>query len=101
MRMLIALAVVGSLLGSREQAPKPTLNDLAWLAGSWAGTARGIEMEEHWTAPKGNSMVGLHRDVGKGRTLLFEFLRIEQQGDHIVYLSARARAKSGDGVPRL
>jgi hypothetical protein len=87
MRMLIALAVVGSLLGSREQAPKPTLNDLAWLAGSWAGTARGIEMEEHWTAPKGNSMVGLHRDVGKGRTLLFEFLRIEQQGDHIVYLS--------------
>ena len=44
-------------------------------------------MEEHWTAPKGNSMVGLHRDVGKGRTLLFEFLRIEQQGDQIVYLS--------------
>ena len=47
----------------------------------------GDEMEEHWTAPKGNSMVGLHRDVGKGRTLLFEFLRIEQQGDQIVYPS--------------
>ena len=44
-------------------------------------------MEEHWTAPKGNSMIGIHRDVGKGRTLLFEFLRIEQQGDQIVYLS--------------
>lgn len=44
-------------------------------------------MEEHWTSPKGNSMIGLHRDVGKGRTLVFEFLRIEQQGDQIVYLS--------------
>lgn len=37
--------------------------------------------------PKGNSMIGMHRDVGKGRTLGFEFLRIEQQGDAIVYLS--------------
>ena len=44
-------------------------------------------MEEYWTVPKGNSMVGIHRDTGKGRTLLFEFLRIEQQGDQIVYLS--------------
>ncbi|HWI17352.1 MAG TPA: DUF6265 family protein [Vicinamibacterales bacterium] len=87
MRLLLAFAVVGSLLGRAEQAAKPTLNDLSWLAGSWSGVSRGIEMEEHWTAPKGNSMIGVHRDVGKGRTLLFEFLRIEQQGDQIVYLS--------------
>ena len=69
------------------QAPKLSIADLSWLAGSWAGEAKGIRMEEHWTSPSGNSMVGLHRDVGKGRTLLFEFLRIEQQGDQIVYLS--------------
>jgi hypothetical protein len=88
MRLLLAIAVVGSMLGRADQAPKPTLNDLSWMAGSWSGTsARGIEMEEHWTAAKGNSMIGLHRDVAKGRTLAFEFLRIEQQGDQIVYLS--------------
>jgi hypothetical protein len=57
------------------------------MSGSWSGTARGIEMEEHWTAPKGSSMIGIHRDVAKGRTASFEFLRIEQQGDQIVYLS--------------
>jgi hypothetical protein len=89
MRLICAVAVIGVLSSGRvEQAPKPTLNDLSWMAGSWSGsTAGGIEMEEHWTAPKGNSMIGVHRDVGKGRTLLFEFLRIEQQGDQIVYLS--------------
>lgn len=87
MKLLLALAVAGSLLGASNQAAKPTLNDLSWLAGSWSGTSRGIEMEEHWTAAKGNSMIGIHRDVGKGRTLVFEFLRIEQQGDQIVYLS--------------
>jgi hypothetical protein len=91
---MVAATLVGSLLfacspvGLFAQPPKPILSDLAWMAGSWSGTTdRGIEMEEHWTAPKGNSMVGIHRDVGKGRTMLFEFLRIEQQGDQIVYLS--------------
>ena len=69
------------------QSTKPTLDGLAWMTGSWSGDMKGIQMEEHWTAPKGNSMIGLHRDVGKGRTLVFEFLRIEQQGDRIVYLS--------------
>jgi hypothetical protein len=88
MRLIIALAVVGSLLARADQAAKPALNDLGWMAGSWAGTSsRGVEMEEHWTAPKGNSMLGIHRDVGSGKTRLFEFLRIEQQGEQIVYLS--------------
>ena len=87
MRLLIAVAVVAASLARTGQAAKPTLNDLGWMAGSWIGTVQGVEMEEHWTAPKGGSMIGIHRDVGKGRTMLFEFLRIEQQGDQIVYLS--------------
>ena len=87
MKMLTAIAVAAMLLARAGQPPKPTLDDLGWLVGSWTGTTRGIEMEEHWTAPKGQSMIGMHRDVGKGRTLSFEFLRIEQQGAKIVYLS--------------
>ncbi|HYB94830.1 MAG TPA: DUF6265 family protein [Vicinamibacterales bacterium] len=87
MKLLLAAAALAAFVSRGEQPAKPALHDLAWLAGSWSGTTRGIEMEEHWTAPKGNSMIGVHRDVGKGKTLLFEFLRIEQQGDQIVYLS--------------
>jgi hypothetical protein len=83
----IALAVLLFNAALAAQTTKPEIGDLAWMAGSWTGESRGIEMEEHWTAPKGNSMVGIHRDVAKGRTMLFEFLRIEQQGDQIVYLS--------------
>ena len=87
MRMMIALAVLGSVLARGGQAPKASIGSLSWLSGSWIGDTREMSMEEHWTAPKGNSMIGIHRDVGKGRTLSFEFLRIEQQGDQIVYLS--------------
>jgi hypothetical protein len=88
MKLVIALAVTGFLLGGRsEQTAKRSIDDLRWMAGSWSGAANGIEMEEHWTKPEGNSMIGMHRDVGKGRTMLFEFLRIEQQRDQVVYLS--------------
>ena len=87
MKLLITLAIAGLLFVQERQSPKPTLNDLAWIAGSWTGSTGGVEMEEHWTAPKGGSMIGIHRDVAKGRTISFEFLRIEQQKDQIVYLS--------------
>jgi hypothetical protein len=87
MKLLITLAIVGLLFGHARQAPKPTLNELAWIAGSWTGSSGGVDMEEHWTAPKGNSMIGIHRDVAKGRTVSFEFLRIEMQKAQIVYLS--------------
>lgn len=87
MKLLMAITVTGVLLGGADRPAAPTLDSLSWMAGSWSGTTRGIDMEEHWTAAKGNSMIGVHRDVGKGRTLSFEFLRIEQQGNQIVYLS--------------
>ena len=87
MRIVLALAVVGSLFARAGQGPKPALNDLAWMTGSWVGTSQGVEMEEHWTAPKGGSMIGMHRDVARGRTISFEFLRIEVQKEQIVYLS--------------
>lgn len=56
-----------------------------WMAGSWAGVQDGVEMEEHWTAARGGSMLGLHRDVAKGRTASFEFLRIELAKEGAVY----------------
>ena len=87
MKLIIACAAALSLSAAADQTAKPTLADLSWMAGSWSGVAGGIEMEEHWTAPNGNSMIGMHRDIAKGRTASFEFLRIEQQGDQIVYLS--------------
>jgi len=83
----IAAVVFAVLSMTTTAAQKPAINDLSWMTGSWSGSARGVDMEEHWTAPKGNSLVGIHRDVAKGRTTSFEFLHIEQQGDQIVYLS--------------
>ena len=61
------------------------LTELSWIAGHWAGTEDGMEMEEFWLSPKGNTMLGLHRDVKNGRTGSFEFLRIEATAAAIIY----------------
>jgi hypothetical protein len=79
--LLVALAVP-------EPAPSAgaTLDAVAFLAGAWEGRdADGVEMEELWSAPKGNSMLGLHRDVARGRTVSFEFLRIAVEAEGVVY----------------
>jgi hypothetical protein len=77
---LLALAFSGS-----AAAATPDLKSLAWMAGTWTGVADGVEMEEVWTAPKAQSMLGLHRDAAEGRTVSFEFLRIEATADAITY----------------
>lgn len=86
---ILLFAVIGfsafSAFSSRAAAKVPDLSELAWMAGSWAGVEGKVEMEEFWQAPKGNSMLGLHRDVAKARTVSFEFLRIEATADGITY----------------
>ncbi len=44
-----------------EERPAATLEDAAWLAGSWTGTAFGKRFEEHWNPPSAGSMVGLFK----------------------------------------
>ena len=64
-------------------APEPEIP--SWMAGTWTGVADGLEMEEVWTPAKGSSMLGLHRDVKGGRTVEYEFLRIEAAPDGVTY----------------
>ena len=84
----VAIAVFSLLLigfGLRGDAAEPNLEGLQWLAGNWTGNQDGLEMEESWLAPKGNTMLGVHRDVKDGRTVSFEFLRIEGTADAVTY----------------
>jgi hypothetical protein len=73
------------------EAPPTGVEALAWMAGTWEGReASGVEMEEVWLAPKGGSLLGLHRDVAGGRTVSFEFLRIAAEKEGLVYWASPA-----------
>ena len=93
MRILtVAFAVCLSTLitgapGSKPARPEADLEALHWLSGSWTGSAKGVDMEEHWSAADGGLMTGMHRDVSGGKVVLFEFLRIEERDGTLIYIA--------------
>ena len=70
-----------------EMALAVTLQDIAWLAGEWQIASPNQCVEEQWTAPSSNMLVGMSRTVGGGRTTAFEFMRIEARADGIFYVA--------------
>lgn len=92
---VLAAASPGQSLGPSpglRPAPSPgKIADLAWLEGHWTGADGPLQMEEIWTSPAGDSLVGLHKDVatraGAARMVSFEFLRIDAGADGIAYIA--------------
>lgn len=65
-----------------------TLSDLSWMSGRWRTAPGGkVQIEEHWMAPAGSSMLGMSRTVAGDRTVEFEYLRLEQRADAIYYVA--------------
>lgn len=61
-----------------QHSPQATLNDIAWLAGSWQGTAMGGETEEVWTQSKAGSMMGSFKLMADGKVVFYEFMTITE-----------------------
>ncbi len=54
-----------------------SIEDLAWLAGTWQCEIWDGIFEEHWLAPKGGTMQGVGRHLHNGKTAFMEFMSIE------------------------
>src|SRR5205823_10968160 len=89
--MLSVFASIISLLVI--PGPQTVIQDLSWIAGDWETVTRNVRIDEHWTDLSGGSMLGVSRTVSAGRTVSFEYLRIESRADGIYYV-AHPRAKS-------
>lgn len=64
------------------------INDLKMLEGSWLNKTEKSETEEFWLPIKGNMMLGLNRTVADTGKAGFEFLRIFQKEDDILYAAS-------------
>ena len=80
------------IAGAQEMAPA-RLDDLGWMAGCWerSNEAKKLVASEQWMRPAGGVMLGMGRTIADGRATDWEFMRIEQRGDHLVFI-ARPRA---------
>ena len=64
-------------------AVKATVSQLAFITGPWTGTMGDRTIEQHWSAPLGDSMVAMYRNVQDGQARLYELLVIEQEGEGV------------------
>jgi hypothetical protein len=61
--------------------PPATLEDVAWLAGSWEGEAFGMSFEEAWNPPSAGSMIGLFKVLQGDDVAFYEILLlVEEEG---------------------
>ncbi len=86
-----ALTLAAALLSPGMQASQPSPADigrLAWLAGCWSRSRPQGQVEEHWMAPAGGSMLGMSRTVSGGKTVEYEFLRIAEVDGRLAYAAS-------------
>jgi hypothetical protein len=72
-----ALALAGEPSTSR-------VTTLSWLAGRWRGEADSTRLEEHWSAPAGDCMMGMFRAVRSGHVRAYQFMSLEQDPEGVL-----------------
>lgn len=86
------------LLGLTTPGEGQTLEDLAFLSGCWEGPlSRGGVIEEYYSAPTDNQIVGTTRYIRDGHTVMFEFSSITHDSTGIVLWPYPRGNKSADG----
>jgi hypothetical protein len=93
---MILLIVMFPLMALSEQ-PRTEIESLGWLAGCWEGNySNGRTVSEQWMKPFGNIMMSISRTVKNGKTIAYEFVRLEQSDDgsirYIAHPSGRQEA---------
>jgi len=99
---LLASGMLASSAAPRQEAPPPAeapkaekvsmaqlkeaIDQLAFMEGRWTQQQpNGAVIEEHWMAPRGNSMVGtFRRTLGNGITPFYEFTQIMAEKDMVI-----------------
>ncbi|MFN2411820.1 MAG: DUF6265 family protein [Pyrinomonadaceae bacterium] len=65
------------------------IEDFAWLAGCWEfrDEIKNRMTAEQWMKPAGQMMLGASRTVRNGKTVEYEFVRIEERPDGVFYIA--------------
>ncbi len=77
---LFAMSVFSVSAQPSANAKNAELAELAFIAGEWRGTLNGGVIEERWSAPEGDNMMGMFRLVKDGEGVFYEFMTIERAG---------------------
>lgn len=83
--LVLLLPACAATPDARVPADAGTLGEVAFLAGTFRGSAGDAEIEESWSEARAGSMLGTGRTTRGGKTAFFEFLSITDDGQGLVY----------------
>lgn len=93
-----SLVTVLALLVVANPVAGQSLDDLAFLSGCWEGPlSRGGVIEEFYSAPSDNLIVGTTRYLRDGQAVMFEFSGIEHDSAGVTLWPYPRGNKSADG----
>ncbi|UCG32864.1 MAG: hypothetical protein JSU68_14510 [Phycisphaerales bacterium] len=78
---LLVVSVYAVSGGTPCPEDKSGLEGLSWLAGQWRSEKDGVISEEHWSAPAGDCIMGMFRQIKAGSMQFAELILIQQEGD--------------------
>jgi hypothetical protein len=81
--LMLCMLVVASMAMAGEPVTV-TVDDVAWLAGSWHGEAFGGTFEEVWNPPSGGTMVGMFKLLRDGEPEIYELCLIRETEGSLV-----------------
>ena len=87
---------------SPQSAGRSRVSDLAFMSGCWRGLTRsGTTIEEFYTGPSSNMIIGTTRYVREGRVVDFEFTRIDQTDSGAVITPHPKGVRSVSFAPKM
>lgn len=85
MRLKFMAAAGVVILSTNTSWAANNIQDVQWLQGCWQAAGAEAGSEEHWLVPAGGSMLGVGRTVRKSKTVAWEFMRIQENADSLVF----------------
>ena len=90
---VLALLFVGHSVRSNEssdtgrhmESTRPRIADVGWIAGNWIKQDEKNLLQELWTQPTGDSMVGTFRWIKNGKVWIYELMTIREEDDTLVF----------------
>ncbi len=70
----------------RPKPAKAKIADMDWLSGAWVGSGK-VTTEERWGPALGGSLLATSRTIKKGKMVGFEYLRIVERENSLVYIA--------------
>jgi len=89
MRYRLAVLVIAALVAVRSDASKAEeparIAQVAWLSGCWVQQTGQTMVEEHWTPPRGGTMLSVGRTTRNGNLVEYEFVVLRGQDSRLAY----------------